>query len=355
MTGRIQTVLLHLTGCIIFLTLPILFSPESLSLYDYLNNPPTQRDIIVYILLLGVFYLNYYLLIPKLYFPRKYLLFVLANLICFTLITWLPETFWPRRHGPPPPAFYPLPSPHPVGPLAPPRPGRPSEFHRFLDPNEHIFLFFLVLALALLLKIRDRLKRAEEEKLNAELAYLKAQVNPHFLFNTLNSIYAMALSKSDQTAGAVVKLSSIMRYVLVDAHREKVSLQNELTHLINYIELQQTRFEGTLQLDFKVNGRPEGRQIVPLLLIPFIENAFKHGVNPEKPSIIAIRIDIGDHDLHLKVSNNKVAFHLPDDDRSGLGIQNTRQRLQMHYPGQHTLTIEDGPESFTVFLTLNRI
>jgi sensor histidine kinase YesM len=211
-----------------------------------------------------------------------------------------------------------------------------------------------VLFLALLLKIRDRWMRAEEEKLHAELAYLKAQINPHFLFNTLNSIYAMALGRSEQTAGAIVQLSSMMRYVLVEAGKEKVPLEKELAYLTDYIQLQQTRFEGSLQVVFEIKGWPEGRHIFPLLLIPFVENAFKYGVNPEAPSTIFIYIDIGDQDLKLRVTNRKVAV-VPGDTPGGLGISNTRRRLQLLYPGRHSLIIEDGTNTFTVSLNLSGI
>ena len=387
MTGRRQQVFLHLAGCVIFLALPFLFSPESLSLHSYFTNPPTQRDIIAYILLLGVFYANYYLFIPRFYFLRKYVPFIGCNLLCFALLLSLPALLLPRRqlppnasgsHRPPPYAAGPPDSPPPTdsassaGPAnaGPPdaaaAPGSPppSDFHRSQPGSrppfrvlndEHFFIFLVVLFLALLLKIRDRWIRAEDEKLHAELSYLKAQINPHFLFNTLNSIYAMALGRSDQTASAIVRLSSMMRYVLVEAGRDKVSLEKEITYLTDYIKLQQIRFEGSLQLSLEVNGHPENRQIVPLLLIPFVENAFKYGVNPEEPSAIGIRIDIGEHDLHLHVSNKKVAIHHPAATQGGLGIQNTRQRLQLLYPGKHTLIIEDNNDSFTVSLTLKGI
>jgi LytS/YehU family sensor histidine kinase len=221
--------------------------------------------------------------------------------------------------------------------------------------NEHFFVFLVVLFLALLLKIRDHWIRAEEEKLHAELAYLKTQINPHFLFNTLNSIYAMALGKSEQTAAAIVRLSSMMRYVLTDAGREKVPLKQEIAYLIDYIELQKTRFEGTLRVDLSINGDPADKQLVPLLLIPFVENAFKYGVNPEESSTITIRIDIRDHELALFVANKKVAPPEPSTDPGGLGIKNTRQRLQMLYPGQHTLEIKDDNKDFTVSLILKGI
>ena len=369
MTRRPQQVILHILGCTVFLALPFLFSPDSLNLHTYLTNPPTQRDVISYILLLGVFYGNYYLLIPRLYFRRKYALYIALNLLWLACILFLPvlliqrhnmsEPFGFMHRAPDGRVFGPN-GPFPDSAFGPPPGGMP--FHvivhhgppiRFIL-DEHFFLFLVVLFLALLLKIRDRWIRAEEEKLHAELAYLKAQINPHFLFNTLNSIYAMALGRSEQTAGAIVRLSSMMRYVLVEAGKEKVPLESELAYLTDYIQLQQTRFEGSLKVVFEIKGWPEGRQIYPLLLIPFVENAFKYGVNPEAPSAIGIGIDIGDHGLRLSVTNNKVAV-VPNDTPGGLGISNTRRRLQLLYPGRHSLIIEDEPKTFAVLLNLSGI
>ena len=368
MIRQTQQVLLHIIGCVVFLSLPLLFSPESLSLRSYLTNPPTQRDIIVYMLVLGLFYANFYLLIPRLYFRRKYLFYILINIFAFLLITEIPNLFVAPPFRPSltvarPPAN-PVPradpsrsEPAPPGPQYP-APARSEPFPRpnlFWDLNQHLFLFLVVLFLALLLKIRDRWKLAEAEKLHAELAYLKAQVNPHFLFNTLNSIYSLALEKSDRTPDAIVKLASMMRYVLLETSREKVPLEQELAYLSDYVQLQQTRFEGSSIVDLSISGQPEGKNIVPLLLIPFIENAFKHGINPEEPSAILIRIDIRDDQLFLLVTNKKINSPQPTPIPSGLGIQNTRQRLQLLYPARFTLHIDDGVKDFSVSLTLKLI
>ena len=380
MTGRVPQIILHIIGCTVFLALPFLFSPDSLNLHSYLTNPPTQRDLIAYILLLGAFYGNYYLFIPRLYFRRKYGAFIALNLLALALVTFLPFGFIPH-HGPtafdnhfhsdglPPGGFHPEGDHSPGGyhpgddrppgdpPLFEPIQRRPPVMH--FIATEHFFLYLVVFFLALLLKIRDRWISAEDEKLHAELAYLKAQINPHFLFNTLNSIYAMALGRSEQTAGAIVQLSSMMRYVLVEAGKEKVRLEKELTYLTDYIHLQQTRFEGSLEVRLEINGQPLGKSIFPLLLIPFVENAFKYGVNPEQPSTIGIHIDIGAHDLKLKVTNRKVAMAAAIDadgeTPGGLGIRNTRRRLQLLYPGQHSLVIEDQRDTFTVLLNLSGI
>lgn len=327
------------------LALPILFSPESLSLHAYFTNPPTQKDGIAYLLVLGAFYGNFYFLIPKLYFHRKYFGFVLLNLCCFVAITFLPALII----QPPPPMDNPPPFQPGPGPFQP-GPAQPS---LFMDISQHLFLFLVAVFFALTLKIRNRWKRAEEEKLHAELAYLKAQINPHFLFNTLNNIYSLALEKSDRTPGAIVRLSSMMRYVLLEAGKGKVPLEQEINYLTDYIGLQQTRFESFLRIDFSVTGRPEGKNIVPLLLIPFVENAFKHGVNPEEPAPIRIGIDIDEQTLHLQVSNHKVTVQQPASDPGGLGIRNTQQRLAIFYPGQHDLLIKDGSATFDISLTLN--
>ncbi len=356
MNRQTQQILLHLIGCVVFLSLPLLFSPESLSLRSYLTNPPTQRDIIAYVVVLGVFYANFYLLIPHLYFRRKYLFYILINVLAFILIIGLPSLFVRLPDHPPFTAGYPPPYPGSPGPILPGRDVRPLHTpHLFWDLNQHLFLFLVVLFLALLLKIRDRWKKAEAEKLHAELAYLKGQVNPHFLFNTLNSIYSLALEKSDRTPDAIVKLSSMMRYVLLETSREKVPLEQEITYLSDYVKLQQTRFEGSSIVALSISGQTEGKNIVPLLLIPFIENAFKHGINPEEPSAILIRIDIHDDQLILLVTNKKITLPQPIPIPSGLGIQNTRQRLQLLYPARFTLHIDDGVKDFSVSLTLKLI
>lgn len=361
----IPPLLLHLTGCATLLALPLLFSPESLSLRAYLTNPPTQRDLLAYILALALFYANFFFLIPLLYFRRRYVLYVLFNLLAFVAITFLPNVLirpsMPDIGGPAP-NFRPIngpPSmfsaePGPSRQSVPPPPHQPGPVTRylFLNLSRHLFLFLAAVILALLLRIRDRWVTAEERRTQAELSYLKSQVNPHFLFNTLNTIYALSLEKSDKTAAAITRLSSMMRYVLLEAGKGKVPLEHELTYLSDYIALQQARFNGAMQVDYSVTGSPEQLTIVPVLLIPFIENAFKHGVNPEVPALIRIHLDIQPHELHLLVSNQKVANRLSDAYPGGLGIRNTRERLDIFYPSRHRLVIGDKDSLFTVDLTL---
>jgi sensor histidine kinase YesM len=223
----------------------------------------------------------------------------------------------------------------------------------FRNPfKEHFFEFLAVLSLTLMLKINSRLKLAEKQKVNAELSYLKAQINPHFLFNTLNSIYSLAIEKSDYTATAVLKLSGMMRYVITDVNNKFVPLEKEINYLSDYIELQKIRLDNTIKVDYFVMGDTADKEIAPLVLISFIENAFKYGVNAEENSEIKIQITITKAYLHLSIFNNKVHIHPINTTKSGLGIENTKQRLQLLYPGNHKLIIKDNKDDFSVLLSL---
>lgn len=203
-----------------------------------------------------------------------------------------------------------------------------------------------------MLKISSLLKLAEKEKVNAELSYLKAQINPHFLFNTLNSIYSLAIEKSDYTATAVVKLSGMMRYVITDASHKFVPLEKEINYISDYIDLQKLRIDSTIKLTFYVSGDVADKKIAPLVLISFIENAFKYGVNAEENSEININIDITKAYLHMRVTNKKVSMKQVQP-KSGLGIENAQNRLQLLYPANHKLVIKETKTDFSILLSLH--
>lgn len=192
----------------------------------------------------------------------------------------------------------------------------------------------------------------QSEKLKTEVAYLKAQINPHFLFNTLNSVYALTLEKSDLAPEAILKLSSMMRYVVSESSRETVSLEKEIDYIKNYISLQQLRMDVEAALSFIITGNPRGKSISPLLLIPFIENAFKYGLNPEEDSFVTINIDITDDELKLNIENSIVNMDFPQEEKTEQGIENTRQRLAYLYPDKHKLHIFDTGHTFTVNLSI---
>jgi len=293
--------------------------------------------------LLVFFYANYYVFIPQFYIPKKYVTFCLITIGCFLIVLFVPELI---------PMGKKLGSLH-GGSQMPHLPPPPRKKGFALLVNHNFFQFIGVFAFSLLVKIRERLKQTEAEKTNAELSYLKAQINPHFLFNTLNSIYSLAILKSDKTADAVVKLADMMRYVLNDSNANFVSLEKELKYIANYIDLQKMRLTSNVKLTYSCEGNYFDKKIAPLVLIPFIENAFKHGVNSEENSDIEIKINMSQSNLELIVKNNCVTTNNNTLHKSGLGIENTKQRLNLLYSKNYQLDISEKENIFSVHLILN--
>jgi LytS/YehU family sensor histidine kinase len=227
--------------------------------------------------------------------------------------------------------------------------------HFFFDISHNFFMLLMIIFFSLTIKIRNRWRKAEKERLNAELSYLKAQINPHFLFNTLNSIYSLAIEKSDYTPTAVVKLSGMMRYVITDAARDFVALEKEVNYIRDFVDLQKIRFGETVDVDFTVSGDKLGKKIAPLLLIAFIENAFKYGVNPEEKSEIYVSIQVFDSKITLIVRNKKVNSLANGDLSSKVGIENTMSRLNLIYANKYKLNFDDSENEYKVELTIELI
>lgn len=197
-------------------------------------------------------------------------------------------------------------------------------------------------------KIRSNL---ENEKLVAELAFLKSQINPHFLFNSLNNIYSLAYQKSEKTPEAVLKLSEIMRYMLYESNGDKVELSHEIRYLENYIELQKLRFKDQTFISFEINGNIQDQQITPLVLISFVENAFKHGVATDQANPIKITLNIASGKLYFQVINRK--NNQNKDETGGIGLQNVKRRLDLLYEDDYRLHIEDDKDVYNCELYLN--
>ncbi len=307
------------------------------------------KDFITNCLMLAFFYLNYYLLIPKFFFKKNYPVYALFIVASFVLICTIPFGLRSNRMDRFPPRKEMLdhfdnghrPLPKPRGP-------------DFLRENMYnLHLFSIVVLFSILLKVRLRLAQSEQANHHAEVVSLKEQINPHFLFNTLNGIYALAIrDKSTTTASALLKLSGLMRYVVTETSHELVDLEKEISYINDYIELQKLRLDKRVQLSYEVSGSLQGKKIAPLLLVPFIENAFKYGVNPDEDSSIKILIEIQDRELKMGVENNKVKVTLHSFESSGKGIENTKLRLALLYPSRHMLTIRDDEKHFNVQLTI---
>lgn len=221
-----------------------------------------------------------------------------------------------------------------------------------------IFLIYtLSFAFRLYLRLKEnenKIKESEKEKIITELNLLKSQVNPHFLFNSLNSIYSLANRKSDNTTEAVLKLSEILRYMIYDSERSKVTLVKELENIENYVELQKLRLTGKTKIVLNTGEHSRERYMLePLLLMPLVENAFKYGSDNFHNSYIAVSIKVVDSILIFNCENRIVNPGANSGKQSGMGLKNVRRRLELLYPDNFILEIKSKKDIFTVHLELN--
>ena len=206
------------------------------------------------------------------------------------------------------------------------------------------------------LKDEQLKQQLREETLAAELRFLKSQINPHFLFNTLNNLFALAERRDQpELSQGIAELANLMRYMLYDCQAERVPLEKEIRFLQSLIEIQQLRLDenDAVVIGLNIRGDYHGRTIAPLLLIPFVENAFKHGIAPPHSSVIRIDFEIMEEKLYFRV-NNPVFAGLENElaQSPGIGLKNVRRRLALLYPERHELHIEEKEGSFMVTLEL---
>ena len=198
-----------------------------------------------------------------------------------------------------------------------------------------------------------RKKEVENERLIAELNFLKAQINPHFLFNTLNNLYYLAYTKSENTTEVIAKLSQMMRYMIYDSNHPRVLLSKEIEYMQNYISLERLRLNNQIPIDFKIEGNTENVWIAPLIFITFLENAFKHGVsNNNSKAWVNISIKLQGSECIYIVENSKIPGVANNAEKSGIGLQNVKRRLELSYPNQYKIKINDNPDVYFVQLDL---
>lgn len=204
-------------------------------------------------------------------------------------------------------------------------------------------------------QVRQR-ERLERENLAAEVKYLRSQINPHFLFNTLNNIYAITQRNEDADGGdALLRLSDLMRYMLYDSAGGSVSLSREIEHLRNYMDLMLLKYkaEDPPEIKLDVEGEAETCQVAPLLLLPFVENAFKHGINSKGQGRIQISISITGESLLFKITNSRFQDRQASDEHKGIGLENVRRRLEHLYPGQHRLELAETGNEYSAKLRID--
>ena len=231
-----------------------------------------------------------------------------------------------------------------------------SSTYNYITNNIYYGTSFIVVSAAIYgvqytFKSEQTNRKLKDEVVKAELSFLKSQINPHFLYNTLNYIYSLAIPVSDQLANAVLRLSDLMRYTLADSANGKVQLIKELEYIKSYIALLKMRFEPVFYVDFKVIGVMASDEIAPLLLIPFVENAFKHGVINDDKQPVRITLKAQNGKLNFEVSNK--INHAQKDYSSGIGLINIDRRLDLIYPDQHELLISNNGNTYKSTLIIN--
>ncbi len=348
---------LHLLGWVIFIFSPFLFFP-----FSTFNEDPHFKGffltkLVEDVLLIAFFYLNLQIFTPILLTKKKVTLFFVALILGLFICLLVPELLLRLFVFQPVPIF-PQPPPQPMGDMNMPSP--PPPMNMILPHQISTFLSFSFVALvsSMLALVRERLYEQEEkqqiqlEKVAAELAVLKLQISPHFLFNTLNNIRWLTRQKSDKAEDAVVKLSQLLRYMIYQTNQERVPLSQEISHLQHYIDLQKMRLNDKDNVTFICEGAIEKYQIEPLLFIPFVENAFKYGLHSQHKSEIMVGMRVSENSLLFFAQNPIFENNLPKEGESGVGIQNVKRRLALHYPHRHVLQIEHKQTIFRVELLL---
>ncbi|MBK8805311.1 MAG: histidine kinase [Bacteroidales bacterium] len=356
---QIRNSILHLFGWFIFFSYP----------YLVLNMPfnfiPLEVRIIDSLFVLIVFYFNAYFLVPKLLLKKKY--FYFAIILTFIIFLFSRFSDYTRRYIDPKRGNVVMRYEERV------RQGNSVRTYKYEQrtdfeiqkrwmrhnhPRAMNMGMLLNIAISTSLGLmanyfreERRKKIVHNEKLKTELTFLKTQINPHFLFNVLNSIYSLSLKKSDKVPEIILKLSEMMRYMLYESEVNKVSLDKEIDYINNYISLQKLRVFENCTITFSVSDNTNGVTIAPMILIPFVENAFKHGISHTDDSPIDISLERKDSKLLFTVKN-KLHKNLHTDKTGGIGIQNVKRRLELLYPDKHKLEIVELDNNFVVSLHL---
>lgn len=288
----------------------------------------------------GIVYFNFYILIPQFLSKKRILLFVGALLVFLFLLTPIVTALLHYVY-----TFF----------------GEPDLATR-LNQRLIFTTFLLVAFLSTLFQIlsewlqgeRDR-RELEQQKTQSELRFLKSQINPHFLFNTLNSLYALTLKKSDLAPEIVLKLSDMMRYMLYECNEKTVPLEKEIQYIQNYLSLEKIRQGENIDITFDIDGIIHNQRVAPLLFIPFIENCFKHGVNRQLTNAyVHLKMEVNESHIEMDLINSKpdILPGLYNKAPGGIGQKNVKQQLDLLYPGKYMLETNESPLRYHVHLKL---
>jgi hypothetical protein len=355
---KIVTFIAHLAAWVCFFALPYLvFFPRMLDAQFTMSDHLIATIVCNNVFLILFYYFNTLYLIPKLLMNEKWGFYIFSFIFLLLIFLFLPKFIAgiiasPEIHS------------HldPNNSRGPGSPGMPRSRRRGSADVYNIAIFFLVFTVGTCisviqrwLKTEETRKETESQRVNTELSFLKSQINPHFFFNTLNNIYSLAIIRSEKTAPAVMKLSSIMRYILTETTQDLVPLQNEVEFINNYIELQQVRLTDKTNVIIHILGDIQNKLVAPLILIPFVENAFKYGISTKLSSSIEIKLEALDNRILFDISNFIVPSENNMMENTGIGINNVKRRLELMYPGKHILTHSIQDNHYYVHLEIQLI
>ena len=325
----------HVVIVFSFVLIPIVTSPDFNGTLDLFRVTPFKKDFLRHLMLPVFFYLHHFVVYSKYYTKRRRIEYFIFITVFYALICLLPELFfdhWQGTHGPG-------------------SKNHQSNLLRFI--LRPLFPFVVVWLGSFYVHLQQRARDYRLAKTNAELESLKYQLNPHFLFNTLNAIYALVLTRSDRAAKSVLKLSGIMRYVYTDSADEWVSLESELQYVEDYIDIMSLKTDSSLKINYTVSGSGSGLVIAPMILINFVENAFKYGYDPERQGHVSINLNIDqDGVLHMQTENKILVDSENEEFSTGIGHVNTTKRLEYLYPDRHKLSIVSDEELYRVDLRI---
>lgn len=299
----------------------------------FLKNSYVYADFVVHGLCIIFVYLNVYYFIPKLYLTQQKIIYFIISISIFAFIAQVPDFFEDNIYS------YRQRTPE------------KKRIHMLIQIR-HIFFLYFSLFFYSLYTVIER-KRVETERLKniAEVNFLKAQINPHFLFNTLNSIYALTKQNPEKAGEAIIKMSNLMRYVMNPSENDFIDLKNATQFVIDYIDLQKTRFGDTVEIEQEIDIMGDYK-IAPLILLPFIENAFKYGVIPSKPSKITIQLYNKKEQLYFFVGNNNYSTIVSRENSTGIGVTNTIKRLEAIYGYNQEVKVKRTSKEHKVAITI---
>lgn len=355
LSGKRLVIVLHIIVWLILFILPLyIFSAEKQRDYSFyiFSNIQTIAFVII-------FYLNYLFLVPKLFFNNNktiYFIISIALIVGFTYSIDIINNY--AIHHVTESAYIVLQSEKNIPPPNHFRPGIPS---KEIPLYNFIITALLFTGISMGLRFSDKLvqnekksKESDREKLNFELDFLKNQINPHFFFNTLNNIYSLVQSNTEDAQKAIIQLSKLMRYVLYESDTKTTLLSKEILFMKNYIELMRLRLSPKVEIEISIPEQFDDVEMTPLLFIPFIENAFKFGVSYREPSFIKIIVKCSQKEVYFYCSNSKNKTNKKaDTSSSGVGLENVKKRLHLLYPNKHYLTINETENAFNVTLSIN--